>query len=118
MRNYRTIENYGIGLLELGFQNNIHSFLLHSQVVQILASLTASNRQHNPITTPSDRPIYDEATLIVYNSKNIPKVEVSFKDIFPTSLSGLAYAQDATDVEYFVQMLLLDSCTMSLKMST
>ena len=38
-------------------------------------------------------------TLIVYNSKNIPKVEVSFKDIFP-SLSGLAYAQDATDVEY------------------
>ena len=38
---------------------------------------------------------------IIYNSKNIPKVEVAFKDIFPTSLSGLAYAQDATDVEYF-----------------
>ena len=39
--------------------------------------------------------------LIIYNSKNIAKVEVKFKDIFPTSLSGLNYAQDATDVDYF-----------------
>ena len=29
------------------------------------------------------------------------RVEVKFKDIFPTSLSGLNYAQDATDVDYF-----------------
>ena len=44
---------------------------------------------------------YSDATLIVYNSKNIPKVEVKFTDMFPTSLSALEYTQEATDVEYF-----------------
>ena len=44
---------------------------------------------------------YSDATLIVYNSKNIPKVEVKFKDMFPTSLSALDYSQELSDVEYF-----------------
>ena len=44
---------------------------------------------------------YSDATLIIYNSKNIPKVEVKFTDMFPTSLSALEYTQEATDVEYF-----------------
>jgi hypothetical protein len=45
--------------------------------------------------------LYSDATLIVYNSKNIPKVDVKFKNMFPTSLSALEYSQDLTDVEYF-----------------
>ena len=45
--------------------------------------------------------MYSDATLIVYNSKNIPKVEVKFKNMFPTSLSSLEYSQELTDVEYF-----------------
>ena len=45
--------------------------------------------------------LYSDATLIVYNSKNIPKVNVNFKNMFPTSLSSLEYSQDLTDVEYF-----------------
>ena len=44
---------------------------------------------------------YSDATLIIYNSKNIPKVEVHFKDMFPTTLSALDYSQELTDVEYF-----------------
>ena len=52
-------------------------------------------------TTPSEGGLYDEATLIIYNSKNIAKVQIKFKDIFPTNLSGLSYMQDATDVDYF-----------------
>ena len=61
--------------------------------------------------TPDDDPrtkitfeesqLYSDATLIVYNSKNIPKVEVKFKNMFPTSLSSLEYSQELTDVEYF-----------------
>ena len=35
------------------------------------------------------------------NSKNIPKVEVKFKGMFPISLSSLDYTQESTDVEYF-----------------
>ena len=45
--------------------------------------------------------LYSDATLIVYNSKNIPKVNVKFKNMFPTSLSSLEYSQELTDVEYF-----------------
>jgi len=51
--------------------------------------------------TPTEGNIYSDANLIIYSSKNTPKVEVKFKDMFPTSLSGLDYTQEATDVEYF-----------------
>ena len=45
--------------------------------------------------------LYSDATLIVYSSKNQPKVNVQFKNMFPTSLSSLEYSQELTDVEYF-----------------
>ena len=34
-------------------------------------------------------------------SKNTPKVNVHFKNMFPTNLSSLEYSQELTDVEYF-----------------
>ena len=37
---------------------------------------------------------------IFFNSKNIPKVNIYFKDIFPISLGGLEFMQDAGDIEY------------------
>ena len=52
-------------------------------------------------STSTEKNLYSDATLIVYNSKNMPKVNVKFKDMFPTSLSSLEYSQDLTDVEYF-----------------
>jgi len=51
--------------------------------------------------TSTEKNLYSDANLIIYSSKNTPKVEVLFKDMFPTSLSGLDYSQEATDVEYF-----------------
>ena len=37
---------------------------------------------------------------MVLTNKNNPVVEVRFKDIFPISLGGLQYNQQATDVNY------------------
>tara|TARA_B100001250_G_scaffold147972_1_gene126765 strand:+ start:1063 stop:1665 length:603 start_codon:yes stop_codon:yes gene_type:complete len=51
--------------------------------------------------TPTESNIYSDGALLIYNSKNQPKVEVKFKDMFPTTLSGLEYSQESTDVEYF-----------------
>ena len=51
--------------------------------------------------TSTESNLYSDGALIIYNSKNTPKVEVKFKDMFPTSLSGLEYSQELTDVEYF-----------------
>ena len=52
-------------------------------------------------TTYDESNLYSDSTLIVYNSKNQPKVNVHFKNMFPTNLSALEYSQELTDVEYF-----------------
>ena len=94
LQNYRQIWDWLVGI---GFPKS------HSQFSNALTGGTSPTTVSPTAkgTTPSEKPLYDEATLIIYNSKNIAKVEVKFKDIFPTSLSGLNYAQDATDVDYF-----------------
>jgi len=44
--------------------------------------------------------LYSDATLIILSSKNNPVQEVRFSNVFPTSLSGLQYNQQGTDVDY------------------
>ena len=41
-----------------------------------------------------------DAVLTILTNKNNPVVECRFADVFPTSLSGLTYSQNQTDVEY------------------
>ena len=50
--------------------------------------------------TTDQGPILSDATLTVLSSKNNPQVEVRFRDLFPVSLTGLQYDQQAADVEY------------------
>ncbi|MGY8865670.1 MAG: hypothetical protein ACKVJK_08545 [Methylophagaceae bacterium] len=44
--------------------------------------------------------IMSDATLNILSSKNNGIVEVRFSDVFPTTLSGLEFNQQATDVQY------------------
>ena len=48
----------------------------------------------------AERSMFSDATLTVLTNKNNPVVEVRFADCFPTSLSGLSYNQNTTDVDY------------------
>ena len=41
-----------------------------------------------------------DSVMTILTNKNNPVVECRFKDVFPTSLSGLIYSQNQTDVEY------------------
>ena len=43
---------------------------------------------------------YSDATLTVLTSKNNAQLEVRFRDVYPTGLSGLQYDQQAQDVDY------------------
>ena len=43
---------------------------------------------------------YSDATLSILSSKNNPILEVRFRDLYPTSLSGLSYDQQAGDTSY------------------
>ena len=44
--------------------------------------------------------LFSDATLTILTSKNNPVTEVRFSDLFPISLSGLAYNQQANDTDY------------------
>ena len=50
-------------------------------------------------STP-ERAMYSDAMMTILTNKNNPVVECRFRDVFPTSLSGLTYSQNQTDVEY------------------
>ena len=50
-------------------------------------------------TTP-ELAMFSDATMTILTNKNNPVVECRFKDVFPTSLNGLTYSQNQTDVEY------------------
>ena len=41
-----------------------------------------------------------DATLTVLSSKNNAQVEIRFRDMYPTGLTGLQYNQQAADVDY------------------
>ena len=99
LQNYRELWDWIVG---------IGSPVNHSQWETTLAKGDGAIRQFgtndaDPRTksTFEESNLYSDATLLVYNSKNIPKVNVKFKNMFPTSLSSLEYSQDLTDVEYF-----------------
>ena len=99
LENYRELWDWIVGM---------GSPVNHSQWETTLAKGDGAVRQFgtddaDPRTksTYEESNLYSDSTLIVYNSKNIPKVNVLFKNMFPTSLSSLEYSQEPTDVEYF-----------------
>ena len=107
LKNYREMWDWIVGI---GFPVN------HSQYSKVLSldksypTLQGASRQtllsgppdsgRRDKPTPSETPVYTDATMIFYNSKNIPKVEIAFKDIFPTNLGGIDLVVDAGDVDY------------------
>ena len=99
LQNYRELWNWIVG---------IGTPVKHSQWTTELFKGDSAVRQFgtedtDPRTKVSyeESNLYSDSTLIVYNSKNKAKVNVQFKNMFPTSLSSLEYSQELTDVEYF-----------------
>ena len=63
--------------------------------------LTFDNLIISDVKPPtSKRGLFGDATLTILSNKNNPLLEVRFRDVYPASLSGLDYNQNATDVEY------------------
>ena len=107
LENYREIHGwmYGIGFPKARTQ---------------FADLVAANKDRFPIqgkdTTlnlPGDGarlkegdpavpigPLFSDATLNILTSKNNANIEVRFNNVFPVSLSGLNFNQQANDIDY------------------
>jgi|TARA_B100000768_G_scaffold178574_1_gene194599 hypothetical protein len=45
-------------------------------------------------------PTLSDATLTVLSSKNNSQVEIRFRDMYPTGVTGLQYNQQANDIDY------------------
>ena len=99
LENYLSLHDWITGV---GFPKTTEQFTKFRDVTSEAPSDVFSQRSINRTSGPvkSDRPNISDATLTILSNKNNPIVEVRFRDLYPVSLSGLAYNQNATDVDY------------------
>ena len=102
LENYREIHGWLTGV---GFPKNYEQF----QVLQGASTDRFPSTQNVGTqgelgeikkATQDDGGLYSDATMLILTSKNNANLEVRFRNIYPTSLSGLDYNQQATDVDY------------------
>ena len=100
LNNYKEIHDW---IIALGFPQN------HTQFADLQAagadrypgSTSGAIVPETNIAVPlAEGGTYSDATLTILSSKNIPKTEIRFKNIFPTSISGLDYNIGGTDIDY------------------
>jgi hypothetical protein len=102
LENYREIHGWMTGL---GFPKDTSQFraLQGASVDRYPTTTNAGlSSELGQIKRPvqDDGGLYSDATLFVLTSKNNSNIEIRFRDIYPISLSGLDYNQQATDVDY------------------
>ena len=99
LENYVQLQNW---LRGIGFPKNRQEFsnFRGEESVTPIAKQGVSNDIGDVKPATSSRALFGDATLTILSNKNNPLVEVRFRDVYPASLSGLEYNQNATDVEY------------------
>lgn len=102
LENYREIHGWLTGL---GFPRNHTQFetLVNAGKDRFPTSnATAKNRDAGRVEDQGYDvgAYYSDAILTILSSKNNPVLEVRFRDLYPTSLSGLSYDQQAGDTSY------------------
>ena len=99
LENYLQLHSWLYGI---GFPENRQQFrdFRGSESVTPTATQGVSDDIGDVKPATASRSMFGDATLTILSNKNNPIVEVRFKDVYPASLSGLNYTQQATDVEY------------------
>ena len=88
LENYRELHAW---LMALGFPSD--------KTTDRTEWINTVSRHPNKDASNSQK-LYSDATLFVLSNKNNPITKVHFVDMFPLTLSGLNYSQEAADVEY------------------
>ena len=101
LENFQEIHGWLVGL---GYPRD------HTEFQNLLASGTdrfpgrntsvSTEPGKDKIATADTGGTYSDATLTVLSSKNNAQVEIRFRDVYPTGLTGLQYDQQAADVDY------------------
>ena len=100
LENYRSLHEW---MVAIGFPKDRKQF-------SDFRSNTSNTPEPPPISTSQDfgdtkistsvSALFSDANLVLLSNKNNAIVQVLFRNLYPVSLSGLQYAQDATDVQY------------------
>lgn len=102
-RNYREVHDW---LKGLSFPENHTQFqnLLSEGSDRMPRSQSRGVQTESGKTYPAtpDAAIYSDATLSILTSKNNPKLEVRFRDVFPKSLGSVSLTTQDTEVAYLV----------------
>ena len=89
LSNWREIHDWMVGI---GFPENSEQF---SQAI----SEAKATRTSVPGRTANVSTLQSDATLMIMTNKNNPTVKVNFKNVYPTSLSGVSFDTKDTDAQ-------------------
>ena len=109
LENYREIHGW---LRGLGFPGGYSEFktLLDAGEDRFPTSKNSvlGDAGRSKFAAPSQGGVFSDATLSILTSKNNAVVDVRFSDVFPISLSGLQYTQQAGDTDYLTANVTFD----------
>ena len=101
LENFQEIHGWLVGL---GFPRDYSEFqnLVSSGNDRFPAKTTQTSNEIGKVKygAANTGGIYSDASLTVLSSKNNSQVEIRFRNVFPTGLTGLQYNQQAADVDY------------------
>ena len=101
LENFQEIHGWLVGV---GFPRDHNEFqnLLTAGTDRFPSRTTSKSTEPGKVKFPAADTggTFSDATLTVLSSKNNAQVEVRFRDLYPTGLTGLQYNQQASDVDY------------------
>ena len=100
LTNYRSVHDWMAGLSQVDSDDKYRALITDGGDRMPLSQQNNSQDAGRVTSATNDGAIFSDAKLITLSNRNIPMVEITFRDTYPKSLSALEYNQNATDIEY------------------
>ena len=107
LTNYRSVHDWMAGLAQMDSDDKYRALITDGGDRMPLSQQNNSQDAGRVTTATPDGAIFSDGKLIILSARNIPLVEITFRDTYPKSLSALEYNQNATDVEYLTASVTL-----------
>lgn len=84
-------------IVDIRVDENMESY---KEIYDWMVGLTKPETFTQYSTLKTTEGLYSDAALVVLNSKGNPKIEISFKDVFPISIGSLQFTTTSSSVDY------------------
>lgn len=84
-------------VVDIRVDENMESY---KEIYDWMVGLTKPETFTQYSTLKTTEGLYSDAALVVLNSKGNPKIEISFKDVFPISIGSLQFTTTSSSVDY------------------